>query len=71
MKLFIVANTEKPRVRPALEGVVRDLKGKAEIVGVDTDHTSDLSKVNADAILVLGSSFAGNLAFTAVSMSMA
>jgi NAD+ kinase len=54
MKLFIVANCEKPRVRPALEGVVRDLKGRAEIVGVDTDHTADLSKVSADAILVLG-----------------
>src|SRR5258705_2067822 len=54
MKLFIVANCEKPRVRPALEGVVRDLKGKAEMVGVDTDHTADLSKVSADAILVLG-----------------
>src|SRR4051812_5588747 len=54
MKLFIVANCEKPRVRPALDGVVRDLKGRAEVAGVDTDHNGDLSKTNADAILVLG-----------------
>ncbi|HEV8608111.1 MAG TPA: NAD(+)/NADH kinase [Tepidisphaeraceae bacterium] len=54
MKLFIVANCEKPRVRPALEGLVRDLGGRVEIVGIDTDHTADLAKVNADAVLVLG-----------------
>src|SRR6266446_6498493 len=54
MKLLIVANCEKPRVRPALDGVVRDLKGRADIVGTDTDQNSDLRNVNADVILVLG-----------------
>src|SRR6267142_1627462 len=54
MKLFIVANCEKPKVRPALDALVRDLKGRAEIVGIDTDQNGDIGKVNADAILVLG-----------------
>src|ERR1051325_11365913 len=54
MKLFIVANCEKPRVQPALEALVRDLKARSDVVGVDTDQNSHLSKVNADAILVLG-----------------
>ena len=54
MRLFIVANCDKPRVRPALDALVRDLKGRAEMVGVDTDQNGELSKVNADVILVLG-----------------
>jgi len=54
LKLFIVANCEKPQVRPALDALVRDLKPRAEIVGVDTDQNGDLSKVNADVVLVLG-----------------
>jgi len=54
LRLFIVANCEKPRVQPALDALVRDLKGRAEVVGVDTEQDGDLSKVNADVILVLG-----------------
>jgi len=54
MKLFIVANCEKPRVQPALDGLLRDLKARSDVVGIDTDQNSDLSKVNADVILVLG-----------------
>ncbi len=54
MRLFIVANCEKPKVRPALEALVRDLKGRAEVVRVDTDQDGELAKVNADVILVLG-----------------
>jgi len=54
LKLFIVANCEKPQVRPALDALVRDLKPRAEIVGVDTDQSGDLSKVSADVVLVLG-----------------
>jgi len=54
MKLFIVANCEKPKVQPALDALVRDLKGRAEIVGIDTDQNGDIDKANADAILVLG-----------------
>src|SRR6266513_1390696 len=54
MRLFIVANCEKPRVQPALDALVRDLKARSDVVGVDPDQNSDLSNVNADAILVLG-----------------
>ena len=54
MKLFIVANCEKPRVQPALDGLLRDLKVRSDVVGIDTDQNSDLSKVSADVILVLG-----------------
>jgi len=54
LRLFIVANCEKPKVRPALDALVRDLKGKAEVVGVDTDQDGDLSRINAEIILVLG-----------------
>ena len=54
MKLFIVANCEKPRVQPGLEAVVRDLKARSEVVGIDTDQNGDLGKINADIILVLG-----------------
>ena len=54
MRLFIIANCEKPRVQPALDALVRDLKARSDVVGVDTDQNGDLSKVNADVILVLG-----------------
>ena len=54
MRLFIVANCEKPRVQPALEALVRDLKARSEVVGIDTDQNGELGKVNADIILVLG-----------------
>jgi NAD+ kinase len=54
LKLFIVANCGKPRVQPSLDGLVRDLKARADVVGVYTDQNGDLSKVNADMILVLG-----------------
>ena len=54
MRLFVVANCDKPRVQPALDSLLRDLKARSDVVGVDTDQNSDLSKVNADAILVLG-----------------
>lgn len=54
MRLFIVANLNKPQVRPALEHLSRKPKGLFQIVGTDSDRQSDLSKVDADVILVLG-----------------
>lgn len=41
-------------MRPALDALVGDLKGRAEVVGVDTDQNGELSRINADALLVLG-----------------
>jgi NAD+ kinase len=54
MRLFIIANVEKPRVKPALEKMLPWLKRHVEIVGVDENNGADLSGVAADAILVLG-----------------
>jgi NAD+ kinase len=54
MRLFIIVNSEKPRVRPALEEMLPWLKRQVQVVGVDDDHATDISRVEADAILVLG-----------------
>jgi len=54
MKLFIVANPTKPNVRPVLDEWVGWIKERTTLVGVDTDCCTDLSKVDADAILALG-----------------
>jgi NAD+ kinase len=54
MRLFIVANADKPRVKPALQEMLPRINRQVQIVGVDEDDTTDLSQVAADAILVLG-----------------
>lgn len=54
MRLFIVANTEKPHVRPALDELLPWIKQHAEVVGMDTDQKVDLRTVDADVILALG-----------------
>lgn len=54
MRLFIVANTDKPHVRPALDELLPWIRQRAEVVGVDTDATGDLQSVEADVILALG-----------------
>lgn len=54
MRLFIVANTGKPAVQPALDALLAHPPAGIEISGVDRDQESDLAAVEADAILVLG-----------------
>jgi NAD+ kinase len=54
MRLFIVANPDKPQVRAALDALLPWLHAHATLVGTDTTRSEDLSKVDADAILVLG-----------------
>jgi NAD+ kinase len=54
MRLFIVANTKKAQVRPTLDRLMRELAGRVQIVGIDTERQSDLAGVDADVILVLG-----------------
>jgi NAD+ kinase len=54
MRLFVVANAEKPNVRPALDELVPWVSRKVTVTGTDTALTRDLSDVEADAILVLG-----------------
>jgi len=54
MRLVVVANSEKPRVRPALAEMLPWLKKRVEVVSVEDEHDGDLSKTDADAVLVLG-----------------
>jgi NAD+ kinase len=54
VRLFIVANTDKPHVRPALDALLPWLSERAEVVGIDTDQQVDLRSIDADTILALG-----------------
>jgi NAD+ kinase len=54
MRLFIVANTQKPNVQPALDALLKWLTTRVEVVGIDANSDADLSELQADAILVLG-----------------
>jgi NAD+ kinase len=54
MRLFIIANTDKPRVKPWLDQTLAWLKGRVDVVGVDEDDGTDIKQIAADAILVLG-----------------
>ena len=55
-RLFIVANPGKPLVAQALEQLRAWLtsSGRAKLVGVETDRQQDLSRVEADLVLILG-----------------
>jgi NAD+ kinase len=54
MRLFIVANTDKANVRPALEELLLWLAPRVNVVGMDTHEKIDLATIETDAILVLG-----------------
>ena len=54
MRVFIVANPSKRNVRPTLDEWLPWIKQRAEVVGVDTDCGTDLSRVSADVVLALG-----------------
>jgi NAD+ kinase len=54
MRLLIIANSSKPAVASALTQMVPWIEKRCTIVAVDTNHGTDVSKVDADAILVLG-----------------
>jgi NAD+ kinase len=53
-RVFVVANLDKPRVRPALDELRPWLEKSAELVGIEEDGRHDLTKANADLILILG-----------------
>lgn len=53
-RVFIVANVSKPSVARALEKWRPWIAERANIVGIETDGEHDLSKIEADLILVLG-----------------
>jgi NAD+ kinase len=54
MRLFIVANLDKPEVGVALRELRAWLEKRVEVVGVDANSQQDLQRIEADAILVLG-----------------
>lgn len=54
IKLVVVANVSKPRMKPAIDELLPWLRSQADVVLFDTDKSADLCTVDADAILVLG-----------------
>jgi NAD+ kinase len=54
MRLFITANTSRPKVQPFLDAKLDWIKRHVELTGLDTDCAARLDSVEADAILVLG-----------------
>lgn len=54
MRIFIVANSAKSEVAPAMARWLPWMRQRAEIVGIDEDGAGDLRRVVADAVLVLG-----------------
>ena len=44
MRLFIVANADKPRVKTALQEMLPRINRQVQVVGVDEDDTTDLSQ---------------------------
>ena len=55
MRLAIVANVNKPKVRPALDELIPWVRQRADVVAVDTDEQHvELDKLELDAALVLG-----------------
>ena len=54
MRVFIVANAEKPNVRPALADFVPWLGKRVSVAGTDVSLKDDLRDIQADAVLVLG-----------------
>lgn len=54
MRLFIIANFEKPQVKPALDAMLPWLRDRVEVMGVDGASAGDLSEVDADVMVVMG-----------------
>lgn len=54
MKVLVVANLDKPKVKPAVDALVPWLKDRVEVIGVDTEKECDCTAVETDIILVLG-----------------
>ncbi len=54
MKVLLVANLVKPKVKPAVERLVPWLKQRAELIGVDPNCDFDLEKIDVDLIIVFG-----------------
>ena len=54
-RVYVAANLKrKPEIKAILDGVLPWLKTQAEVLKVDLSGTSELSRVNADFVLVFG-----------------
>jgi NAD+ kinase len=53
-RVFIVANPDKHNVKAALVDLLPWLRERAEVTGCETDGQCDLTRVEADFVLVLG-----------------
>lgn len=54
MRVFVVANPSKADARPALNEWLPLMAGRVQVVGIDSNSDDDLSRLEADVILVLG-----------------
>ena len=54
LRLFILGNSNRPRVQAESENIRRIVNGRAEILSVDLRHEADLAKQKADLAVVLG-----------------
>ena len=54
MRAFIIANISKPIVEAALRKWEPEIRKRCELVGVETDGLYDLTKIEADVVLVFG-----------------
>ena len=54
MKIVIVANCGKPKVKQAVDELLPWISQRAQVVAVDTDTDVDLMKVDTDVVLIFG-----------------
>jgi NAD+ kinase len=54
MKVLLVANLPKPKVKPAADQLAAWLGGRVEFLGIEDKREFDLGQVDCDLILVLG-----------------
>jgi len=54
VRLFIVANFDKPQIRPALDAWLPLIRAKVDLVGVTDEWEGNFAGLEADVVLVLG-----------------
>ena len=54
MRVAIVTNINKPKVRPALTELIPWVQQRVEVVGIETDTHLDLARIDADCLIVFG-----------------
>jgi NAD+ kinase len=54
MRVFIVTNVNKPKVKPASAELIPWVSQQATVVGTETEDHIDLDRIEADAIVVFG-----------------